>query len=87
MLVTLLGIVTDVRLVQELNAEFPMLVTPAGMVTAEAVPMYFVMVTKPLAMMYSKFRSFSIVLSFSREDVVETAFPVRADSSDFVAEA
>ena len=33
MLVTLSGIVTDVRLSQRLNAEFPMLVTLLGIVT------------------------------------------------------
>ena len=32
MLVTLLGIVTDVRPLQPLNAEPPMLVTPSGIV-------------------------------------------------------
>jgi uncharacterized membrane protein len=52
MLVTLVGIVTLVKVTQEANALVPMLVTGRllivlGIVTAPPVPVYFVMVILP----------------------------------------
>ena len=58
MLVTLLGIVTLVKLAHSLKASSPMLVTVAspsvlGMVSVVALPVYLVIVHFPLLMLYS----------------------------------
>ena len=88
MLFTLEGIVTEVRALQFLNAESPMLVTPDGIVTAPPAPLYFVNTPSVIAKSDKALCDTEIVLATGYdvpEPAVTVIVPEREEEDVFAA--